>query len=74
MSLTARQCRAARAWLGWTQRDLAERAGVDMATVRTFEGGSRKTLRQTVLALKMAFFAAGVILDKDQNMTLPPEK
>ena len=35
------QCRAARAWLGWTQADLARLASVARKTVADFELGNR---------------------------------
>ena len=38
--ITPAQCRAARGLLGWTQKELATRAGVGVVTVRQFEGGS----------------------------------
>lgn len=39
MSLTASQCRGARAMLDWTQQVLADRSGVDVNTIRNFENG-----------------------------------
>jgi len=35
------QCRAARAWLGWTQAELARLAGIARKTVADFELGNR---------------------------------
>ncbi|WP_370237861.1 helix-turn-helix domain-containing protein [Brevundimonas sp.] len=37
--LTAPSCRAARALLGWSMRDLREKAGVALATVQAIEAG-----------------------------------
>ena len=37
--ITAPQCRAARALLDWTQRQLAEATGLSAMTIRSFEGG-----------------------------------
>lgn len=37
--LTAPACRAARALLGWSMRDLREKAGVALATVQAIEAG-----------------------------------
>ena len=51
--LTAEQCRAARALLGWTQNELAKRASISAVSIRAFEKGgdmresNRKLLRLT---------------------------
>jgi hypothetical protein len=37
--MTAEQCRAARGWLGLTQKDLASMCKVGLSTLRTFEAG-----------------------------------
>ena len=37
--LTAPACRAARALLGWSMRDLRERAGVSLPTIQAIEAG-----------------------------------
>jgi transcriptional regulator with XRE-family HTH domain len=62
MPLTPQQCRAARGLLGWTQEDLAERAGVSRSTVRGFEGGQHEPHRASAAVIRGALEAAGVIL------------
>lgn len=37
--LTGPACRAARALLGWSMRDLREKSGVALATITAIEGG-----------------------------------
>ncbi|WP_436081793.1 helix-turn-helix transcriptional regulator [Pararhizobium sp. LjRoot235] len=69
--ISPRQCRAARAWLGWTQRQLAARAGVDMQTVMNLEIGRGAPRKATALALLVVFKQAGIHLDDDENLVLP---
>jgi DNA-binding XRE family transcriptional regulator len=71
-TLSPRQCRAARAWLGWTQRDLAKKAGIDQYTVMNFEMGRAKPWRATTQALILIFEQAGIDSDDKQNLILPP--
>lgn len=59
--MSPEQCRAARGWLGWTQQELARRAGVGLSTVRDFEKGERTPIANNLAALRRAFEVAGVI-------------
>lgn len=58
--LTPAQSRAARAWLEWSQDDLAARANVSLSTVRDFEKGRRVPIANNLDALRRVFCAAGV--------------
>ena len=57
-NLTPRQCRAARALLGWTRADLARAANVSDRTLVDFENGARSprlaTLKRVCLAVELA--------------------
>lgn len=67
--ITSRQIRAARALIGLGQHDLAERAGIGIATLRRIEAaeevsGSAKSMAR----IQRAFEAAGVIfIDRDDT-------
>ena len=58
--LTPTQCRAARALLGWSQQDLANRAAVGIVTVHQLEKGLSQTRRATLDVIRRALEAAGV--------------
>jgi transcriptional regulator with XRE-family HTH domain len=60
--MSPEQCRAARAWLDWTQQELARRAGVGLSTVRDFEKGERTPIPNNLAAIKRAIEAAGMRL------------
>lgn len=60
--ITAAQCRAARALLGWSQDQLAEVSKVAKATIATFETGKRAPYERTLLDLRSALESAGVSL------------
>jgi ribosome-binding protein aMBF1 (putative translation factor) len=60
--LSPEQSRAARAWLGWSQEELARRAKVGLSTVRDFERGARAPIPNNRNAMQQAFEAAGVQL------------
>lgn len=60
--ITAAQCRAARALLGWSQDQLAEVSKVGKATIATFETGKRAPYERTLLDLRSALEDAGVSL------------
>ena len=54
------QCKMARAALGWTTRDLAERAQVGIMTVSRLEAGTGETYPATRAAIARALEAAGI--------------
>ena len=66
MSLeTVEQVRAARAILGWTQRDLAEASGVSLPTIKRIEllSGPLSVRAETVRLFDQAFRQSGVSFD-----------
>jgi predicted transcriptional regulator len=64
MHLTTQQLKAARALLEWTQENLAEKAGISLATVRRLEAipGPIKGTAATMVSFVEALEAAGVEL------------
>jgi transcriptional regulator with XRE-family HTH domain len=54
------QCRAARALLGWSQAELAERAGVAKQTLADFERGARSPYPRTLADIKKVLEAEGI--------------
>jgi ribosome-binding protein aMBF1 (putative translation factor) len=65
-SMTPEQVRAARGWLGWSQKDLANRANVGLSTLKTFENGASKPIANNLAAIQKAIEAAGVTLTFDE--------
>ena len=61
----AAQVRAARALVGWSQGELAERAGVSKQRVNRIESGNMDARFSTVSALDEAFRGAGVEMGED---------
>jgi transcriptional regulator with XRE-family HTH domain len=59
-TFTVEQAIAARAFLGWCQRDLSEAAGLSLKAVRDFEHDERSTTTKSVKAIRAAFHNAGV--------------
>ena len=59
------QSRAARALLGWSQQDLAGRAGVGVSTVADFERGQRKPTAESSDAMRTALEKAGIAFGRD---------
>jgi DNA-binding transcriptional regulator YiaG len=62
--ISPEQCRAARAWLGWSQGELSQRSQVGTSAIKDFEGGNRRT-RATVWALLKRVF-------EDEGVEFPP--
>jgi predicted transcriptional regulator len=66
--ITARQIRAARALLGWSQQQLADRAIVSLNALARLEKGVVDSRISTVLAIQKALAKAGVeFLSADQK-------
>ncbi|TAX63358.1 XRE family transcriptional regulator [Rhizobium ruizarguesonis] len=62
------QCRAARALLDWTQRDVAERTSISAVSIRAFEKGG--DMRESNLRLlRLTFEAAGILFQADGEVT-----
>jgi len=60
--LTPEMCRAARAFLDWTQADLAAHAAVSRGTVRDFEANAHAVHRSTPALLRKALEDGGAKL------------
>lgn len=67
VTITASQCRAARALLDWTQDQLAENAQVARPTVIDFEGNIRTPMRNNLISIASTFEAAGVAFISDDG-------
>lgn len=61
--LTPEHSRAARAWLGWTQAELAERAKVGLSTVKEFEAGRRTPIENNLAAMHAALTSQGITME-----------
>ena len=60
MTISAAQCRAARALVGWTQDDLHKNSGVAKKTITNFEKEVRDPYERTKRDLQSALESAGV--------------
>jgi transcriptional regulator with XRE-family HTH domain len=70
-TFTVEQVRAARAFLGWTQADLGEAAGLSLQTIRNFETGSFPLSSASLAAMGEALEKAGVeFLKSDKRIGL----
>lgn len=58
--MTPEQCRAARAWLDWSQDDLASASRVSLSTVRDFEKRRRVPIANNLTAMRVALEAKGI--------------
>ena len=66
--ISPNQSRAARALVGWTQADLAERAKISIKTIADFERDARFSFERTQTAIRAAFEDNGVrILDEGEE-------
>jgi ribosome-binding protein aMBF1 (putative translation factor) len=61
-TLTAEQSRAARAWLNWSQSDLANESGTSLSVIRDFEKGREIPVAHELAAIQRAIESAGIML------------
>jgi predicted transcriptional regulator len=69
MNLTPEACRAGRALLSWSMRDLAQKAGLALGTVNRLEGGDTDTRPSSAMRIVQTFAAHGVTLINDPDQT-----
>ncbi len=60
LTISPAQCRAARALLGWGQKDVARRSEVNLKTIADFERGARTPFPRTLRDVIAAFEAGGI--------------
>lgn len=66
--ITARQSRAARALLGWTQETLADKALVSLTALKRLESGNRDVYESTRDQVRRTLEANGIVfLTSDQG-------
>ena len=66
MQINAKQCKAARELLGWSQEKLAEQSKVSKAAISFFERGETQPTQRTQRDLINAFEKAGIrFIDND---------
>lgn len=58
--INAKQCRAARAWLGWSQDDLAEKAECARRTIAAFEQDKSVPFDRTLRDIQRTLEDAGI--------------
>lgn len=67
---TYKQVRAARELLGWTQDDLAAKAGVARSTLQGFEQGKMKPHHSTLEKIREACALRGIVFTNGDNPTV----
>ncbi|MCJ2106018.1 helix-turn-helix transcriptional regulator [Methylobacterium sp. E-041] len=67
--ITPAQCRAARALLELSQKQLAEISGVSLRTVQGFEAGERSLQSLAMSALEGVFAGRGIVMIADSKWT-----
>lgn len=65
--ITPAQCRAARAILGLSQKQLAEESFVSLRSVQGFETGDRPLQRLAMSAIERVFAEKGIVIISDQE-------
>lgn len=72
MHITSEQIRAARALLRWEQKDLAEKSGISLPTIKRLEGvrGPLAAHGRTIAALQQALESGGVVFLADGQDTI----
>jgi transcriptional regulator with XRE-family HTH domain len=71
--ITPGQCRAARAFLKWSSRDLAERSKIGLATITRFETGKKKRTLPVVLEKLQSVFETEGVCFLENGGVVPPQ-
>jgi transcriptional regulator with XRE-family HTH domain len=66
MTISPAQCRAARALLHWSQRDLTQRLGVALRTIADFERSARTPFERALRDIQVALETGGVIFLEEE--------
>jgi predicted transcriptional regulator len=69
MPITPEACRAARALLGWSMRDLAANSGVSLGAVNRLEGGAARPRRGTAKRVTDTFLSHSVQIVDEATYT-----
>jgi transcriptional regulator with XRE-family HTH domain len=72
--ITPEQCRGARAMLGWSREQLAERSKVANATLADFEAGKRTPYNRTLADVQRALEEEGINFLPDNGLRLRPRR
>jgi transcriptional regulator with XRE-family HTH domain len=72
--ITPQQCRAARAGLDWTRDELAQKAGVGLSTVASFEREEGSPRGPNLAAIRLALEKVGVRFTEDGCVCFPEAK
>ncbi len=67
--ITARQIRAARAFLGWSQQELADKAKLARTTIQRIEKG-QDAQWSAIISISEAFEKAGVEMTKVEGLKI----
>lgn len=66
--ITARQIRAARSLLGWTQEELSQKVGVSVPTIKRIEKNGLESIKAgSAEVLENAFTSAGIEFIQDDT-------
>ena len=69
MSITPKQCKAARELLGWKQSDFQEKSKLGIETIGNFERGIGNQTERTMADIKRTFEEAGIeFINDDQKI------
>ena len=66
-TITPKQCKAARAFLGWSQQKLSDKVRVVQKTITDFERGVTSPQRRIAEDIKTIFQEAGVKFENDDE-------
>lgn len=66
-TITSKQCKAARAFLGWSQQELADKVRVVQKTITDFERGITTPQRRISEDIKTIFQEAGIKFENDDE-------